>query len=75
MDVKIVATRTCTHRPDLEKELQDLGVDYEVLFVEDHPEVAQQYGIRHSPNLIVDGKVVCRELPTEAELRQHLGLA
>ena len=48
-------------------------MDYEVLFVEDHPEVVEQFAIRHSPSLTIDGKVVCQQQPTEAELRQHLG--
>jgi glutaredoxin len=70
MNVMIVATRTCNHRPDLERELQHLGVEYELVFVEDRPEMVKQYGIRHSPNLIVDEVVCFRELPTEHELRE-----
>ncbi len=74
MNVQIICTHGCSHRHGLERELRDLGVDYELLFVEEHPEVAQKYAIRHSPNLVVDGKVVCRGQPTEGELRKLLGL-
>ncbi len=74
MDVEIVATRGCRHRPNLERELQDLGVPYRVLYVEDHPELVEKYHIRHSPNLIVDGRVVARGQPCEATLRKLLGL-
>lgn len=70
MDVKIVATKACTHCPNLERELKDLGIPYEVLRVEDHPEVAEKYGIRHSPNLLVDGEVVFRRQPSEHELKE-----
>lgn len=70
MDVKIVATKTCSHCPNLERELKDLGIDYEVLRVEDHPEVAEKYGIRHSPNLVVDDEVVFRSQPSEQELKE-----
>lgn len=70
MDVKIIATKTCTHCPNLERELKDLGIEYEVLRVEDHPEVAQKYGIRHSPNLVVDEEVVFRRQPSERELKE-----
>lgn len=69
MDVMILATKTCTHRPNLEKELQHLRVSFHVSFVEDHPDLVEQFAIRHSPNLIVDGEVVFRRQPTEAELR------
>lgn len=69
MNVMIVATHNCSHYRNLEHELRDMGVVYEVLFVEDHPEIVQRYNIRHSPNLIVDDEVVFRRQPTEGELR------
>lgn len=71
MEVKLIATRTCTHRPDLERELQALGVQYQLLFVEEHPEVVAQYAIRHSPNLVIDEEVVFRGQPSETELRAY----
>lgn len=70
MDVKVITTRQCIHRTNLEHELRDLGVDYESLIVEEHPELAEKYGIRHSPNLIVDDEVVFRRQPSEHELRE-----
>lgn len=70
MDVKIIATRTCSHCPNLERELKDLGIDYEVLRVEDHPELAEKYAIRHSPNLVVDDEVVFRRQPSGSELKE-----
>ncbi len=75
MNVTIVATRDCTHCANLQKELDDLGVEYEVKFVEENPDLVKKYAIRHSPNLIIDGEIVCRRQPTESELRQFLGLA
>lgn len=69
MRIKIVATHMCSHRPNLERELRDLGIDYELLLVEEHPEVVEKYGIRHSPNLVVDDQVVFRGQPSEGELR------
>ncbi len=74
MKVTIIATRSCSHRPNLEHELRDLGVIYELLFVEDHPEVVTRYGIRHSPNLVVDGEVIFRGQPTESELKRCFGM-
>jgi len=69
MDVMIVATKACTHRPNLEKELEHLRVPYHVSFVEEHADLVERFAIRHSPNLIVDDEVVFRRQPTEAELR------
>lgn len=69
MNVKIIATRGCAHRPNLERELEDLGIEYELVFVEEHPEEARRLGIRHSPNLVIDGEVVSRGVPSHHELR------
>lgn len=69
MKVQVIATQQCSHRVNLERELSDLGIDYELVFVEANPDLMSRYQIRHSPNLVVDGQVVCRGQPTEAQLR------
>lgn len=46
MNVRIIATRGCSHCHNLERELKDLAIVYDVLFVEDHPEIVQRYSIR-----------------------------
>ncbi len=74
MDVMIVATRQCSHCPNLSKELDALGVPHRIVFVEDDPVLAEALAIRHSPNLVVDGQVVFRGQPSENELRQLLQL-
>ena len=68
MDVLIIATKACTHRQNLEKELGDLHIVYRVCFVEECADLVQKYAIRHSPNLIVDDEVIFRKQPTEVEL-------
>jgi hypothetical protein len=68
MDVMIIATKACSHRQNLEKELESLHIPYRVYFVEDHADLVEKFSIRHSPNLIVDDEVVFRKQPTETEL-------
>ena len=68
----IVATRHCTHAPNLKRELADLGHDCEIKYVEEHPELVDRFQIRHSPNLVIDDQVVFRNQPTESELRKAL---
>jgi glutaredoxin len=69
-DVKVllVATKSCTHRPNLERELKKLRIDYRLVFVEDEPDVARKYAIRQSPVLLVNDEVVFRGQPTEREI-------
>lgn len=71
MDVMIVATKTCMHRKDLERELECLRIAYRVCFVEERADLVQKFDIRHSPILIVDDQVVFRNQPTEAELHAY----
>ena len=73
MKVQVVATRTCSHRPNLEQELRDLGIGYELIYVEEHPEAAIELGIRHSPVLVVDDQVVFQGQPSEGDLRSFFG--
>ncbi|OZA22351.1 MAG: thioredoxin family protein [Hydrogenophilales bacterium 17-61-9] len=73
MNVKIVATKGCSHCLGLQHELRDMGVVCEVLFVEDHPDVVATHGIRHSPNILVNDKVVFRGQPSPRELRHFFG--
>ena len=71
MDVMIIATKACTHRKNMEKELESLRVPYRVCFVEDCADLVQKFSIRHSPNLVVDDEVVFRKQPTEMELHTY----
>jgi hypothetical protein len=70
MNVKIVATKSCSHRLSLQHELGDLEIPFEVLFVEEHPDLIVTYNIRHSPNLLVNDEVVFRGQPSVHELRE-----
>ena len=74
MDVMILATKACSHRVNLEKELNCLRIPYTVCFVEDCADLVQKHSIRHSPNLIVDDEVVFRKQPTEAELHAFFSI-
>ena len=71
MDVIIIATKACTHRHHLEKELEYLRITYRTCFVEEYEDLVQKFGIRHSPNLIVDDQIVFREQPTPVELHAY----
>lgn len=71
MDVMIIATKGCTHCKNLEKELECLQIPYRVCFAEDCPDLIQKFGIRHSPNLVVDDEIVFRRQPTEQELHAY----
>lgn len=74
MDVKLIVTRSCSHCKNFSKELDELGVQYSKLYVEDETDLCQSLEIRTSPNLVVNGEVVFRRQPTEKELRSLFDL-
>ncbi|NDP22849.1 MAG: thioredoxin family protein [Paludibacter sp.] len=63
MKIIIAATKTCTHRPKLEEQLKDAGLQYEVVYFEDHPGLIEEYKLKISPLLIVDDIVVSVGMP------------
>ncbi|MDI3323420.1 thioredoxin family protein [Pontibacterium granulatum] len=71
MRVQLLVTRTDFSVPNLEQEFKDLGIHYEIAYLENHPEMVKTYNIRHSPNIVVDGKLAFRHQPSEQELRQY----
>lgn len=75
MEIKVLGTG-CPKCKTLEKMVQnsvsELGLDAEVGKVEDIMQI-MQYGVMHTPALVVNGKVVLSgRVPTEAELKNLL---
>jgi hypothetical protein len=71
MRVQLLVTKTDFNLSNLEKEFQDIGIDYEVAYIEEHPELVSIHHIRHSPNILVDGRLAFQRQPTETELRNY----
>lgn len=72
MSIQLFCTHNCSHRPNLERELKDLGIAYQLVFVEDEPDLAVRLRIRHSPSLVVNDRLLCTGQPTEHELKELL---
>lgn len=71
MRVQLLVTKNDFNLPNLEKEFHDLGVDYEVKFIEDNPQIVSEYQIRHSPNIFIDGELAFQRQPSELELKAY----
>ena len=74
MNVLIIATENCNHRPLVEERLKKLNIPYQVRFIDSHPERVEKFEVSSSPNIIVDEEVIfsgdCGQpLPTEGELK------
>lgn len=63
MNIIIAATKTCNHRPLLEKELKDAGLPYTIKYFDEHPEILEKHKIKTSPLLIVDEELLSVGMP------------
>lgn len=54
MEIIIAATKTCPHRPLIEKILKDAWLLCKAFYFENHPELIKKYKLKHSPLLIVE---------------------
>ena len=68
MNIRIIATKTCSHRPELEKQLQEAELQYKLLYLEDHPELIETYKLKTSPLLVVDHKIVSVGMPEQNQI-------
>lgn len=72
MKIILLTSKTC-HCVDVEQELDVLGFEYERCDVEDDPALAERFGVRHCPTLIVDERrVIPIDEDNAAQLRQLL---
>lgn len=72
MIVQLLVTKTDFSVANIEREFRDLGIGYQVDYIEDHPELVRKHNIRHSPNILIDGLLAFRCQPSETELKAYL---
>lgn len=72
MNVEIAVVRPCRHCQIIEAELKKLGIPYSIPYVEDDAELQKKYNIKGAPNILVDGELVFRGMPSISDLREYL---
>ena len=71
MRVQLLVTRTDFSVPNIEREFRDLGIGYQVNYLEDHPDLVTKHNIRHSPIILIDGELAFRHQPSEDEIKAY----
>jgi rhodanese-related sulfurtransferase len=56
----------------MERWLRDLGIDYDLAYVEDHAEEASRLGVQRSPTLAIDEDVIFHGLPSLDEFEERI---
>ena len=69
MKITLLTNKMC-HCVDVEQALDALGFEYERCDVEDNPGLAERFGVRYCPTLIVDER---RVIPIDEDNVARLG--
>jgi len=72
MNIQFLVTRNDFSLANLEREFSGLGLNYDIEYIEEHPELVSAHTIRHSPNILVNGSLAFRHQPTVNELKTYL---
>lgn len=72
MKVQVLTTPGCSNCSVLEKMLQKLGVDFELIDVTEKPEYLEKYPIFTAPGLVIDEKLEFTGIPKHEELEKKL---
>lgn len=72
MEVMLVAARSCPQRRQLQWMLHQLNIPYRLEFADTSNPIARGLDVSGGPILMVDGRVLFREVPEMGELRTSL---
>lgn len=72
MKVQILTTPGCSNCRILEKMLEKLGVNYDLIDVTEKPEYLKKYPIFTAPGLVINEKLEFTGIPKYNELKKKL---
>ena len=68
VEVKILTTPSCSSCATVEKMLDKLGVEYEIIDITKDPEMLIKYPIMTAPGVVINGKLEFMGVPKEKDL-------
>ena len=72
VSVQILTTPSCSSCAAVEKMLDKMGVEYEVIDITKNPEMLQKYPIMTAPGVVINGKLEFTGAPGEKELAKKI---
>ncbi len=72
MNVEVLTTPGCSNCGILEKMLEKLGVNYDLIDITEKPEYLEKYPIFTAPGLVINGKLEFTGIPKNYELQKKL---
>ena len=72
MKIQILTTPGCSGCAKVERMLDEMKVEYEVIDVTKNPEILKKYPIMSAPSVVIDGKLEFVGAPKKEELEKKL---
>lgn len=72
VSVQILTTPSCSGCATVEKMLDKMGVEYELIDVTEKPEILQKYFIMTAPGVVINDKLEFVGVPKEQELAEKV---
>jgi len=72
MKIEILTTPACFNCSIVEKILDDIGIQYNIIDVTEKPEYLQKYPIFTAPGIVIDDKLEFVGVPSKKELINRL---
>lgn len=72
MKIEILTTPACFNCSIVEKILDDMGIQYNIIDVTEKPEYLQKYPIFTAPGIVIDDKLEFVGVPSKKELINRL---
>ncbi len=72
MNVKVLTTPGCSNCDILEKMLEKLGINYDLIDITEKPEYLEKYPIFTAPGLVINEKLEFTGIPKNSELQKKL---
>jgi glutaredoxin len=72
-NVQILTGGGCSACKAVEKMLDEMEIEYELIDLTENPEIIKKYMLLSVPGIVIDGKLEFTGVPKREELRKKLG--
>jgi glutaredoxin len=72
MKIEILTTPACSNCNVVEKILDDIGIQYQIIDVTENPKYLEKYPIFTAPGIVIDNKLEYTGVPSKKELIKRL---
>lgn len=72
MKVQILTTPGCSSCAKVEKMLDEMKVEYQIIDITKNPKILEKYQVMSAPGIVINGKLEFTGVPSKEELKKKL---